>query len=286
MGNRAKDDPFSGLYYASAMPGGGKLSDVRVSLPAMNGMHVLDVLNYLSLISGISLIIDPYTFDEPFGGPRPPLVPEDPEGQANGEGYRPADIFDPQLARPGTVIGNFVNVPFDVALELILAVHGLEYVVYDSQGNAQGGGNSGTGAGGYTKPVVLITSRERLEQELAGQNEIDIYAMHYADPYQVTEMLGDLNLLPGTDSGWYIYRGSGGGTGGSTGGGTGGGPGGGGGGMGGATRAPAPAFDVYRGGTREPVQQRVQAAVESGADVIRVVLAPENTAMLVTAFAQ
>jgi uncharacterized membrane protein YgcG len=280
MGGRAKDDPYAGLYYAGAMPGGGKLSDVRVSLPAMNGMHVLDVLNYLSLISGISLIIDPYTFDEPFGGPRPPKVPEDSDGQATGDGYRPADIFSPQLARPGTVIGNFVNVPFDVALELILSVHGLEYVVYDSQGNAQHGG------GGFTKPVVLITNRERLEQELAGQNEIDIHAMHYADPYQVTDMLDDLNLLPGTNSGWYIYRGSGGGFGGGTGGGGGFGGGSGGGGMGGAARAPSPALEVYRGGTREPVQQRVQAAVESGADVIRVVLAPEDTGMLVTAFAQ
>jgi hypothetical protein len=141
---------------------------------------------------------------------------------------------------------------------------------------------------------VLVTSRERLEQELAGQNEIDLYAMHYADPFQLTEMLGDLNLLPGTDTGWYIYRGAGGfggGTGGGGGigggGGGGGGIGGGGGGIGGGVRsAPAPDIDVYRGDTRRPIEQQVLEAVQAGRDVIRVLLAPEDAGMLVTAFAQ
>jgi len=287
----SRGDPFAGLYYTSTMPGGGKLSDVRVSLPAMSGMNLYDVLNYLSLISGISLMIDPYTFDEPTGGRREPKVPEEPEGTEGGAGYRPADVYNPQLARPGTVMGNFDNVPFDLALELILAVHGLEYVVYDSNGQSHRGGS-----GGYTKPVVLVTSRERLEQELAGQNEIDIYAMHYADPYQMTDILDNLNLLPGTDTGWYIYRGSGfgggigggGGYGGRGGGGVGGGGGGigGGGGYGGARSAPVPEIEVFRGDTREPIEQLVGGAVDAGLNVIRVVLAPEDSGMLVTAFSQ
>lgn len=284
-----RDDPFAGLYYASSMPGGGQLSDIRVTLPAMSGMNLYDVLSYLSLISGISLMIDPYTFDEPTGGRREPKVPEEPEGTEGGAGYRPADVFNPQLARPGTVIGNFVNVPFDLALQLILETHGLEYVIYDSSGGSEHGGS-----GGYTKPLVLVTSRERLEQELAGQNEINLYAMHYADPYQLTEILDDLNLLPGTDTGWYIYRGGGFGGGGVGGGGIGGGGiggggrGGGGGGYGGGgiRSAPAPDIDVYRGDTRQPIEEQVRQAVEAGRDVIRVLLEPEDEGMLVTAFAQ
>jgi hypothetical protein len=285
-----RDDPFSGLYYANSMPGGGQLSDVRVTLPAMSGMNLYDVLTYLSLISGISLVIDPYTFDEPTGGRRDPMVPEAPEGSETGAGYRPADVYDPQLARPGTVLGNFVNVPFDQALELILKVHGLEYVVYDSSGGSQHGGGDA-----YSKPLILVTSRERLEQELAGQNEIDIYAMHYADPYQITDMLDNLNLLPGTDTGWYIYRGSGGGgygNGGGFGGGTGGGNGGGGGGAGGGgfgggtRRAPVPDLAVYRGDSRGPIEDQVREAVADGRNVIRVVLTPESGDMLVTAFAR
>lgn len=300
---QSRDDPIAGLYYTNSMPGGGKLSDIRVSLPAMSGMNLYDVLNYLSLISGISLMIDPYTFDEPTGGRREPKVPEEPEGSATGPGYRPADVFDPQLARPGTVMGNFDNVPFDLALQLILAVHGLEYVVYDANGQSYHGGSSIGGGSGdtYAKPVLLVTSRERLEQELSGQNTIDLYAMHYADPYQITDILGNLNLLPGTDTGWYIYQGAGGGGYGSGGGGYGGGGyggggygggggrGGSGGGYGGGSRrapAPRPAIQVYRGGTREPIEQQVGQAVAAGRDVIRVLLAPEDSNMLVTAFAQ
>ncbi|MBN2082137.1 hypothetical protein JW859_08005 [bacterium] len=295
----AKDDPLAGLYYAEIGGGGGGfLSDVRVSLPAMNGMNLYDVLNYLSLISGISLMIDPYAFDEPFGYSRPPKVPEEQGEQDSGPGYRNAGIFDPQLGGSGTVMGNFVNVPFDLALELILEVHGLEYVVYNT-GGATGSGGSRYGqpagaGGGYQKPVVLVTSRERLEQELAGQNEIDLYQMHYADPDQVTNILGDLNLLPGENSGWYIYRGSGGGTGSGGGGnpggggsgGSGGGAGGGGGGGMAPNRAPVPDAVFYRGSTRGPVEEQVAAAVDAGQSVIRVLLAPEDTGMLVTGFAK
>ncbi len=293
---RVKDDPFAGLYYADTVPGGGRLSDVRVSLPAMSGLNLLDVLNYLSLISGISLIIDPYTFDEPFGGTRPPLVPEGSEGEDGGPGFRSAGIFDPQTPRSGgTVIGNFDNVPFDTALELILGVHGLKYVVYDGGGGSAGGGGRyghPTSGDPYSRPVVLITSRERLEQELLGQNTIDLHQMHYADPYLMTELLDEFNMLPGTDSGWYIYGGSGGNYGGGGGGGTGGGSSGGsgggrgGGGQGGANRAPVPDLLVYRGTTRQPVHDAVLGAVEDGASVIRVLLPMEQDGRYVTAFAR
>lgn len=294
---RVKDDPYAGLYYASTSPDRSVLSNVRVTLPTMNGVDLLDVLNYLSLISGISLIIDPYTFDEPFGGTRPPKIPEGEEGSNTEPGFRPAGEFEPHSFGSGTVIGNLDNVPFDTALRLILELHGLEYVIYNTGGDSSGGSRYGkpTESGGgdrYSKPVILITSRERLEQELAGQNEIDLYQMHYADPDQITEILDNLNMLPGTDSGWYIYRGAGGGYGGGTGGGASGGGGqggGGGGGQGGgafSSATPDTGLLVYRGSTREPIESAVSQAVADGESIVRVLLKPEDSGMYVTGFAR
>ena len=57
---RLKDDPADGLYYSDYMPGGVHLSDILVTLDASSGLNLYDVLNYLSDISGISLLIDPY----------------------------------------------------------------------------------------------------------------------------------------------------------------------------------------------------------------------------------
>jgi len=297
---RLKDDPYSGLYFTEFVPGGSTLSDVRVSLPAMQGANLYEVLDYLSLISGISLIIDPYLFSEPTGSRRQPLEPDKPEGASGGPGYRAAGLFQPQLNNGGTVMGNFVDVPFDTALQLILSTHELRYVVYQggssSAGGTQGGAPRGSAGGkrnSYDKPVVLVTSRERLEQELAGQNTIDLYQFHYADPYQVTDILGNFSLLPGTNTGWYIYGGTGygqGGGGGYGGGGGGGGYGGGGAGGGGGGRAggrsnamPGGAT-VFRGSSRVPVEQLVAEAVGRGESVVRVVLKPEESGQFVTVF--
>jgi hypothetical protein len=297
---RLRDDPAAGLYYDDFMPGGGSLSDVRVTLAALSGMNLYEVLDYLSLISGISLIIDPYTFEEPVGGRRPPMVPEPPQGQDDSPGFRPAGIFEPQSGGSGSVIGNFVDVPFDTALRLILDLHNLEFVVYNGDEPSSGGSrygkqDAGNGSDPYQKPVLLVTSRERLNQELAGTNEIDLYQLHYADPTQLTQILNNFNLLPGTGTGWYIYSGGGfgnGGSGGGTGGGRGGrggggnGGGSGGGGRGGANSASAPQLFVYRGSTRQPVYDAVQAALAEGQSVIRVVLTAEQSGKYVTAFAQ
>lgn len=304
--SRLRDDPAAGLYYDDFVPGGKRLSDVLVSLPAMSGMNLYDVLNYLSLISGISLIIDPYAFEEPTGSVREPIVPEPPEANSDEPGFRPAGIFDPQLDRGGSVQGNFVDVPFDTALRMILDIHELEFVIYTGDGAESGGGSRyGSYSGGdkdkgrsgeYEKPVVLVTSRERLNQELEGSNEIDLYQLHYADATQVTQIMDNLNLRPGTNSGWYIYSGggygnggAGGGTGGGGGGNNGGGGGYGGGGAGGGRAAAAfasPQLLVYRGSSRQPVYDAVSAAVAKGQSVIRVKLAPEASGMYVTALAQ
>jgi hypothetical protein len=305
MRSRLKDDPFGGMYYANYLPGGSMLSDVRVSLPAMSGMNLYDVLNYLSEISGISLIIDPYAFDEPTGSTRPPKPNEPPQSGANEPGFRPAGVFDPQYPSSGSVIGNFIDIPFDTALKLIMETQELEFVVYNN-GTAATGGRYGksaaTGANGepYSKPVILVTSRERMQQELAGTNTIDLYQMHYADPGLVTNLLGNFNLLPGENTGWYIYNGGGtgqggggqgnGGTGGGGngrgGGGNRGGVGGGTGGSGSRAGGTASAIVVYRGSTREPVEKAVAEAVAAGQSVVRVLLQPETAGQYVTLFAQ
>jgi hypothetical protein len=309
---RLKDDPHSGLYYDGFSPQNSQLSDIRVTLQAPGGMNLYDVINYLSEISGISIIIDPYAFEEPTGGPRDPKVPEPPLAAAGGPGFRGADEFLPQGgSRGGTFVGNLINVPFDTALGMILGTHNLEYVVYDGSGQPRQSGNAMSGGGGRPqaygdKPVILVTSPERLNQELEGTNEINLYQFHYADPDQMTDMLDNLGMLPGTDSGWYIYRGGGNGTGSGGGGGAGGGNGGGGNGDGGrgrvgtgfannmrsgdglgetaSIRRSNGAF-VFRGSSRQPVLREVSEALEQGRTVIRLVLRPEDTEQLVTLFA-
>jgi hypothetical protein len=214
-----RNDQF-GTYEIKPMEGTeGQLSDVRVNLSAAGGYSLYQFLMFLSSISGISIIIDPYWLDEPFGtvsrAPKDPgFLPSD----GGGPGFRPSNIFDPQLNATGTVRGNFDNVPFDQALDLVLSTHMLEKVVYRDDKDP------------YGKPIILITSKERKEQELKGQNQIDLYQLHYADPSQIWEILYQLNLLPSVTVGWYVYQGDGGNNsgGGNGGGGNGGGNGGGG----------------------------------------------------------
>jgi hypothetical protein len=255
----------------------------------MPGANLYDVLNYLSKISGISLIVDPYAFDEPFGSRRDPLDPEDPEPEPDEPGYRSGNVFDPQIGGTGTVMGNFENVPFDTALNLILGVHELEYVVYG--GDTPRSGSYGTDSDPYSKPIILVTSRERLEQEIAGANTISMYQMHYADPDQMTALLNNFSLLPGTNSGWYIYRGGGsggglGGGGGNSGGGGSGGVGGGGGGGGGrGNQSWTPSIFAHRGSERAPVLSEVRRAIDDGENVIRILLDGDRQGHLTTVFA-
>jgi hypothetical protein len=194
------------------------LSEVRVNLNAAGGFSLYQFLMFMSDISGISIVIDPYWLDDPTGNTvRDPQDPGQlPGGGDGGPGFRSADIFFPQLGGTGSIVGNLVNIPFDQALNLVLSTHNLKKVVYRDPADP------------YSRPVILITSKERLEQELEGTNEIALYQLHYADPFQLEDILDDLNLLPGVDSGWYVYRGrgnrgNGGGGGGQGGGGQGGG---------------------------------------------------------------
>ena len=61
---------------------------------------------------------------------REPLDPGLGEGNAGGPGFRPGNVFEPQLGGSGTVVGNFDNMPFDQALDLVLGTHNLKKIVY------------------------------------------------------------------------------------------------------------------------------------------------------------
>ncbi|MCC7477462.1 hypothetical protein IT575_03295 [bacterium] len=218
MGNGGDGD--YGSYKLPEFAGADEeLTDVRVNLNATGGFSLYQFLMYMSTISGIPIIIDPYWFNNPTGSTRTPLDPGEIPNNGGGAGFRPGSIFDPQLGQSGTVLGNFDNVPWEKALGIVLQTHNLKYVTQRDENDP------------YAKPIILVTSKERLEQELEGQNTIDLYQLHYADPFEVTNILEELNMLPSLTVGWYVYsggRGGGGNTGGGGGGNRGGGRGGGG----------------------------------------------------------
>lgn len=175
----------------------GQLSDILVSLPATTGYNFYRTIMLLSQMSGITIVIDPYLTDPPTGSLRSNML-EPPGGgeEDGGEGFRDAEQFQSMdlHGATNTVIGNFEQVPFDTALDIILEAHNLQYIVFATPETA------------YTKPVILISSKERIEQEIARANEIDLYQLHYADPAEVYAVLDSMDLLPSREKGWWVYQ--------------------------------------------------------------------------------
>jgi len=185
-----------GKYELPEFPGmEERLSDVLVNLPAPSGLSVYQVLYLMSNLAGISIIIDPYITDPPIGGvqQREVLDPLQFGGEGQPEGFREASQFYALITAPGTVIGNLENVPWDTALDIILETHQFEKIVYRDPTDPS------------AKPVILVTSRERKEQEIKGANVIDFYQLHYADPAELYNILLSLDLLPSINVGWYVY---------------------------------------------------------------------------------
>jgi hypothetical protein len=79
-----------------------------------------------------------------------------------------------------------------------LEAHNLEYIVFSTPESE------------FTKPVILISSRERIEEEIFRANEIDLYQAHYADPQQLYSILDNMGVLPSEDRGWSVYKNPGG----------------------------------------------------------------------------
>jgi len=177
-----------------------QLSDVLVDLNAAQGLNLYATLMLLSEISGVSIIIDPYITDEPTGSRRGRKI-EPPgsggEGQGPSEGFRDASRFEPSLLQGGsrTIVGNLRSVPFELALDIILESHDLDYLVFS------------TPESNYTKPVILVSSKERIEQEIRGANKVEFYQPHYADPDELYRALDAMGVLPSRVTGWYVYRG-------------------------------------------------------------------------------
>lgn len=116
----------------SAAPGEYKLpamapahySDALVTLKVHNG-DFREILWMLSEIGQVSIVLDPYWWQEPTGSKRGVGGGVDGSGGAEGgrgPGFRPGDRFDPGGLSEGR--GNlsldFENVPFDLALDLVL----------------------------------------------------------------------------------------------------------------------------------------------------------------------
>lgn len=118
-----------GTYELPRFPD-AKYSDALVSLKVMN-TDFRDVLWLLSSIGNVSIVLDPYWDDPPTGTPRPP------GGGANGGapggggdgggGFRGGGSFGPIVPREGTgrLSLDFKDVPFDLALDLVLQSVGL-----------------------------------------------------------------------------------------------------------------------------------------------------------------
>ena len=107
-----------------------KYSDALVSLKVRN-TDFREVLWLLSEIGGVSIVLDPYWDDEPTGTRRPPGGGGGGSGgdggSGSGPGFRGAGGFSPPTPREGTgnLTLNFIDVPFDTALELVLMSVGL-----------------------------------------------------------------------------------------------------------------------------------------------------------------
>jgi hypothetical protein len=103
-------------------------SDALVSLKVTN-TDFREVLWLMSEVGNVSIMLDPYWQDEPTGSRRPPgggasgATP----GGGGGDGFRGAQGFNPIVPREGTgrLTLDFKDVPFDLALDLILQSVGL-----------------------------------------------------------------------------------------------------------------------------------------------------------------
>ncbi len=123
-----QDDP--GSYTLPKFPP-YKYSDALVTLRA-NNVDFREVLWLFSRIGDVDIMLDPYWQQEPTGTRRPPGggVQAGGGGSDSGSGFRGAGDFGPTglTEGAGDLSFNFVDVPFDTALDLVIKSVGLVYV--------------------------------------------------------------------------------------------------------------------------------------------------------------
>lgn len=99
-----------------------RYSDTLITLKT-SGASVIGIIEFLSFVSGVSIVLDPYWDQEPTGTGRPPLSGGGPGGAGTGggpgTGYRGLGT--------GLITVDLKEVPFDLALDLILTSAGLVY---------------------------------------------------------------------------------------------------------------------------------------------------------------
>jgi hypothetical protein len=206
------------------------VSDAIVSLNVVSAQFV-DVMMILAEQAGVNFVLDAYWNIPPTGfireGFRPPGGPG---GGGGSGGFGGGGGFNPREGNTGgSVTMHLSEVPFDTAFNLLMQSNNLEYRVFRYTVD--------------TDPILFISSRERIEQEL-GLGTIQIYHLSYIDPNSALTFLSNMDLLPTTSGyGFWTYGGgsnnnSGGGGGGFGGGGNRGG--GGGGRSGGGFSSPTP----------------------------------------------
>ncbi len=193
------------------------VSDAIVSLN-VTGANFVDVMMILTEQAGVNYVLDAYWATMPSGFIREGFRPPGGPGAGGGSGgFGGGGGFSPRDAggTGGSVTMHLSEVPFDTAFQMLLQAHNLHYTVFRYSENMD--------------PILFISSRERIEQEL-GLGVIKIYHLSYVGPDSALYFLQTMDLLPSTSMyGFWLY-GGGGGSGGSGGGGGGGGFGGGGGG--------------------------------------------------------
>lgn len=126
-GSATGPDPH-GEYRLPKLPE-ARYSDALVNLSVRN-TDFRDVLWLMSEIGNVSIVLDPYWADEPTGSRRQVGGGADPGtggGGDGGSGFRPAGDFIPAAPREGTgnLSLNFKDVPFDLALDLVIMSVGL-----------------------------------------------------------------------------------------------------------------------------------------------------------------
>lgn len=202
------------------------ISDAIVSVNFVNA-EFLDVIMTLTQQAGVNFVLDPYWNIPPTGHSRE-RTPGGPTGGGTSQGgFQPGGGWNPPIMGQGSITLFLQDVPFDEVFNMIMKANNVDYKVFRFSPDSE--------------PILFISSRERLEQEL-GLGTIISYQLHYILPAAALDFLYRMDLLPSTSGfGFWQYGGQGGGTGGGQqpggggqwGGGSGGGGGWGGGGSGG-----------------------------------------------------
>jgi len=180
------------------------VSDAIISLNVTSA-DFQAVMMILAEQAGVNFVLDAYWRSMPSGFVREQFRPPGgPGGTGQTGGFGRGGGFNPtDSGGGGSVTMHLSEVPFDTAFGMLMQANNLRFTVFRYTED--------------TDPILFISSRERIEQEL-GLGSIQIYHLHYIDSGSAFDFLRDMDLLP-TTSGYGIWEYGGGGSNGNNGGG-------------------------------------------------------------------